>query len=113
MNWPWHRKRCDWQILPQDVHLNPASADISFVILGGYEPFGVSAVPNTLDQNQVRIWTRRREPKTTHNNTVYEILISSAGWGGHQVLLHLSSGWEPFAVSDSFGNATIWFRREA
>lgn len=110
MNWPWHRKRRDWQILPQDVHLNPFQLENSFIVRQGWEPFGVTAVPNTTDANQLRIWTRRRE--NTHYRRQYEIKIISAGWGGHQVLLHLTAGWEPFAVSDSSGNHIIWFRKQ-
>ena len=109
MNWPWHRKSRGWEIYPQDIHLNPFSLDISFIVREGWQPFGVSSVPNTTDPNQLRIWTRRRE--RTYKNTVYEIKIASAGWGGHQVLLHLTDHWEPFGVSDSFGNPIIWFRR--
>ena len=110
MHWPWHRKRHDWDILPQDIHLNPSSLDVSFVIREGWEPFGVTDVPNTTDPNQTRIWTRRRENVRYHRD--YEIKIQNAGWGGHEVLLHLTTGWEPFAVSDSFGNPIIWFRRQ-
>jgi len=44
---------------------------------------------------------------------VYE--IAQAGWGGHEVVLHLSEGWEPFSVQtiqNDFGWQTIiWFRR--
>jgi len=51
-------------------------------------------------------WRRRK--------TVWE--LSQAGWGGHEVLLHLTAGWEPFAVSteqtDSGPQFIIWFRRK-
>jgi hypothetical protein len=109
VNWPWHRKRHDWEIQPFDIHWNGSEA--SFIVHDGYELFGVSAVPNTTDLNQIRVWTRRRADQRHHK--VYEIRFQSAGWGGHQVLLHLTEGWEPFGVSDSFGNHIIWFRRPA
>jgi hypothetical protein len=105
VNWPWHR---DWQIQPIDQHWN--GSESSFIVRDGWEPFGVSAVPNIQDpQNWIRIWTRRRERGFRRKQ--YEIKIQQAGWGGHQVILHLSGGWEPFGVSDSFGNHLIWFRR--
>ena len=107
MNWPWHRKRHDWQIQPQDIHW--LGFETSFVIREGWEPFGVSSVPNALDQNQIRVWTRRQSDKGKQ----YEIKMQSAGWGGHQVILHLSAGWEPFAVSISAPDQPIiWFRRK-
>lgn len=83
----------------------------SYVIRQGYEPFGVSSVPNALDQNQIRVWTRRQGTKDHFKQ--YEIKVQSASWGGHQVLLHLSSGWEPFAVSDTGEAHIIWFRKDA
>ena len=107
MNWPWHRKRRDWQIQPFDVYWNGNEA--SFIVRDGWEPFAVSGFPNTLTANQIRVWTRRRRS----SKKVYEIKIQSAGWGGHQVILHLSEGWEPFGVSDSFGSHIVWFRRNA
>jgi hypothetical protein len=107
--WPWHRKTHNWEIRPLDQHLNPTTQEQSFIVREGWEPFGVTPVPNTTDPNQLRIWTRRRE--NTHYRRDYEIKIVSAGWGGHQVLLHLSSGWEPFAVSMSYDNHLIWFRK--
>jgi len=111
VNWHWPPwKKGNWEILPIDQHLNPTSQEQLFVVHDGWEPFGVSPVQNTLDSNQIRIWTRRRE--TAHRNTAYEIKIVSAGWGGHEVLLHLSSGWEPFGVSMSFDNHLIWFRKK-
>jgi hypothetical protein len=108
--WPWHRKHRKWEIQPVDIHLNPLSPDIIFVVRDGWEPFGVSPVPNTLDPNQLRIWTRKREGDKRYK--AYEIKIANAGWGGHEVLLHLSAGWEPFGVSMSYENHQIWFRRK-
>jgi hypothetical protein len=50
-----------------------------------------------------RLWTKKN----------YEIRVQSAGWGGHQVLLHLTEGWEPFAVSISPPDQPIiWFRKK-
>jgi hypothetical protein len=106
MRWPWNR---DWQIQPQDTHW--LGSPISFIIRDGWEPFGVSKVPNTTDPNQIRVWLRRRA--FGFRRKQYEIKIHNAGWGGHQVILHLSQGWEPFGVSDSSGNHIIWFRRRA
>jgi len=44
---------------------------------------------------------------------VYE--LSQAGWGGHEVFLHLTAGWEPFNVvvieTDLGPQYIIWFRR--
>ena len=104
--------RREWEIQPRDIHLNPLSPDISFIVQDGWQPFGVTGVPNSADQNQIRLWLRRRPPLFWHRKP-YEIRIQNAGWGGHQVLLHLTAGWEPFGVSDSAGNHLIWFRRQA
>lgn len=110
--WGWisvRKPRPPWEIQPQDLHLNPAQPEISFFIRDGWEPFGTSAVPNTLDPNQIRLWTRR--PANHKNMRDYDIKIASAGWGGHEVFLHLTAGWKPFCVSDSYGNHIIWFCR--
>jgi hypothetical protein len=56
MKWPWQR---DWQIQPQDLRW--VGFEASFIIKDGWEPFGVSNVPNTTNPNQIRVWTRRRE----------------------------------------------------
>jgi hypothetical protein len=100
-----------WEIQPTDIHW--LGFEASFIVANGWEPYGVSPVPNTLDQNQVRLWLRRRPPRFWHRKQ-REIKIQSAGWGGHQILLHLSSGWEPFGVSISPPDQPIvWFRRAA
>lgn len=98
-----------WEIQPTDIHWNGSEA--SFIVKDQWEPFGVLPVPNTLDPNQVRLWTRR--PVDHKKRKSFEIKIQSAGWGGHEVVLHLTAHWEPFGVSDSAGNHIIWFRREA
>jgi hypothetical protein len=110
-NWPWHRKRGDWQILPQDFRWNGFEG--TFLFQGGWEPFAVSTVPNTLETNRLRVWTRRREGGEARRDRDYEINVRSAGWGGHQVPLHLIEGWEPFGVQDSYDNHIVWFRRAA
>ena len=110
MNWPWYRKRRNWEIRPYDLPW--LGQELSFVVMDGWEPFGVSPVPNTLNPNQVRMWTRRRE--NTHYPFGYEIKVQQAGWGGHEVMLHLTSGWEPFALSITGPDQPIvWFRRKA
>lgn len=42
--------------------------------------------------------------------------LSQAAWGGHQVLMHLTAGWEPFAITEEetvLGTQWIvWFRRQ-
>lgn len=109
MRWPWQH-RLEYEIQPRDIHLNPLSSDISAFLDDEWEPFGVTAVPNTLDPNQIRLWLRR--PVKHKRRKAYEISIASAGWGGHEVLLHLTQGWAPFGVSDSSGNHIIWFRKK-
>lgn len=106
MNWFfWRKQPVEWVILPHDIHW--PGFETSFIIEDSWEPYGVTPVPNTLDVNQIRLWTRR--PRKFKKRKSYEIKIQQGGWGGHQVLLHLSSGWKPFAVSDSSGNHIIWF----
>jgi hypothetical protein len=107
MNWFfWRKPKVEWSIRPFDIHW--MGFETSYVIRDGWEPYGVTPVPNALDQNQIRLWTRR---PLKYKKRTYEIKIQSGSWGGHQVLLHLSDGWEPFAVSDSSGNHIIWFRK--
>jgi len=96
-----------WEIQPLDIHWNGFEA--SLITSDGWEPFGVTSVPNTIKPNQIRVWSRRVVKKKWKD--AWEIKIQSVGWGGHQILLHLSAGWEPFGVADSFGNHIIWFRR--
>jgi len=109
--WFWRRKKkIEWEIQPVDVH--QFGSEISYIVNDNWEPFGVSPVPNTLEPNLVRIW--RRRPKDAKLRRPYEIKIQSAGWGGHQVILHLTSGWEPFGLSISPPDQPIvWFRRNA
>lgn len=38
--------------------------------------------------------------------------IRNAGWGGHQTSLVLAEGFQPFAVTYSEGNHTIWYRKK-
>jgi len=43
--------------------------------------------------------------------------MSQAAWGGNQVLLNLTQGWEPFAVTyqpptAELGVSIVWFRRQ-
>lgn len=103
--------RRTWEIHAEDVHY--VGQPISYIVRDGWEPFGVSPVPNTLDQNQIRLWLRRRTPRFWHRKP-HEIRIETAAWGGHQVLLHLTGGWEPFGVSISPPDQPIvWFRRPA
>lgn len=112
MNWFfWKRKKkVTWEIRPYDIHW--LGFETSYIVNDGWEPYGVTPVPNALDQNQIRIWTRR--PSSVKKSKPYEIKMQSAAWGGHQVLLHLTDGWEPFAVSISPPDQPIvWFRRAA
>lgn len=108
--WPFKNKLIKWTVTSRDVHLNPTSPEISFIVSDGWEPFSVTDIPNTLDQNQKRVWIRRATFRIWHRKD-YEIRIQQWGWGGHEVFLHLEDGWEPFGVSDSFGNHMIWFRK--
>lgn len=112
MNWLfWRRRKPEWEIQPLDVHW--LGYETSLIISDGWEPFGVSAVPNTLNSNQIRIWRRRPKhgPRPAFG---YEVKVQSAGWGGHQVILHLTEGWEPFGLSISPPDQPIvWFRRRA
>ncbi len=110
MRWPWQHREVEYMIQPRDIHLNPLSSDILTYLENEWEPIGVTAVPNTLDPNQIRLWMRR--PVKFHKRSRYQIRIANAGWGGHEVLLHLTQGWEPFGVSDSYGNPIIWFRKK-
>ena len=105
------RFRRTWEIHAEDVH-NPGF-EISYIVRDGWEPFGVSDVPNTLDPNQVRLWLRRRSRRFWHRKP-REIHIQSAGWGGHQVILHLTAGWEPFGLSiTGVDQPIVWFRKAA
>jgi hypothetical protein len=97
-----------WQIQPRDVHWN--GYEMSVIIKDGWEPFGVTRVPNSLNQDLVRLWMRR--PTKFKKRKQYEVRIQQGGWGGHQVILHLTEAWEPFGVSESYDNALIWFRRQ-
>lgn len=108
--WRRKKKKIEWEIRPFDIHW--VGFETSFIVNDGWEPYGVSTVPNTLDQNQIRVWTRRL---TSHKRSrPYEIKMQSAAWGGHQVLLHLTDGWEPFAVAISPPDQPIiWFRKRA
>ncbi len=108
MRWRFWKRKTTWEIRPFDCVWN--GSETSFIVHDGWEPFGVTPVPNTLNQNFIRLWTRR--PEGARQKFGYEIKVQSAGWGGHQVLLHLTDGWEPFGASDSFGNHIIWFRKE-
>lgn len=102
-------KKREWQIRPSDIRW--VGYEESVIITDGWEPFGVSPVPNTLNPNQIRLWLRRQlVPKHRHP---WEIRIQQAGWGGHQVGLHLTAHWEPFGVSISPPDQPIiWFRRK-
>lgn len=106
----FHRKKRNYEIQPWDIHW--PGFETFFVLKDGWEPFGVSSVPNALDQNQIRLWLRRRVDFKWRwwRRKPYEIRIQQAGWGGHQVLLHLTDGWKPFGLSISPPDQPIvWF----
>lgn len=105
------RFRSTWEIHAEDIHWMYGTA--SYIVREGWEPFAVSDVPNTLNPNQVRLWLCRKTRRWWHRRP-REIEIQSAGWGGHEVILHLSAGWEPFGVSIELPDQPIvWFRRPA
>lgn len=110
MNWQFWKRFIEWEIQPIDIRW--VGGEAALLIFDGWEPFGVSEVPNTTNPNQVRVWRKRRKKFRKHLR--YEVRIQSAGWGGHEVLLHLTGGWEPFGLSISPPDQPIvWFKRRA
>lgn len=106
------RKPVEWMITSQDLHYNGQEAQAT--LQDGWEPFGVTYVPNILIPNsQLRLWIRR--PVKHKKIKPRVIRIQSAAWGGHQVLLHLSAFWTPIGVDTAPGSpdqAVIWFVKD-
>ena len=107
----WPRKPREWMITSQDLHYNGYEA--SATLQDGWQPIGVTYVPNVLGPPQLRLWLRR--PHNFKKTKPQVIKIQSAGWGGHEVILHLSQFWVPIGVDTSPGStdqAIIWFVKE-
>jgi len=100
-------------VTSQDLHFNGQEAQAT--LLYGWEPFGVTYVPNILvPGSQLRLWVRRRKKIKDAKPRV--IRIQSAGWGGHEVMLHLTQFWKPIGVDTAPGSsdqAIVWFVKDA
>ena len=121
------KKQREWMVTSQDLHWNGQEAQAT--LQDGWEPFGVTYVPNLLatrdtpdgsvefvaDDTQIylRLWVRR---PMNHKETKPRVIrIQAASWGGHQVMLHLTAFWTPIGVDTSPGapdQAIIWFVKD-